>query len=76
MAKITLTDGTLDVKKTIIENVVLPALFYIPIVVIAVTVWNAYQKNEGLKEACSTLGGVYIDNNTCIAGKNLFVGKQ
>ena len=28
-----------------------------------------------LKFVCETMGGVYVDNRTCIEGKNLFVGK-
>jgi hypothetical protein len=37
--------------------------------------YGTYQHEMGLREACTTLGGVYIDSQTCVAGKNLFVEK-
>ena len=38
-------------------------------------VYNDFKRDESLKFACETMGGVYVDNRTCIEGKNLFVGK-
>ena len=59
-------------KQFIIEKIVLPSLFFVPMVAVAWMSYDIYERRAGLIEACQTLGGVYVDNTICIAGKNLF----
>jgi hypothetical protein len=63
------------VKKFIIERVLVPAVVALPLIMGLVIVYDSYEHTAALREACSILGGVYIDNETCVSGKNLFAGK-
>ncbi|CAB5220971.1 hypothetical protein UFOVP247_64 [uncultured Caudovirales phage] len=60
-------------KTWIIEKIVLPALVVMPLTAMGIIIWGVYDKNQGLREACTHLGGVYINSETCIAGYNLFI---
>lgn len=60
-------------KKFIIEKMILPSLFVLPMIAVVLMSYDMYERRAGLIEACETLGGVYVDNTICIAGKNLFV---
>ena len=62
-------------KKFIIESVLLPALIALPFIMLLLITYDSYEHSAALREACTTLGGVYIDDHTCVAGKNLFGGK-
>ena len=78
MAKITFTDtqnGKFNIKMFVVEKVALPLLYIVPLVMNGLFMWDAHKKQTGLIEASYVLGGVYIDSNTCVAGKNLFVAK-
>lgn len=60
-------------KQFIIEKLVLPSLFFVPMALVAFMSYDIYERRAGLIEVCETLGGVYVDNTICISGKNLFV---
>jgi len=62
-------------KKFIIEYIILPAIMAGPFFLLAVITYDSYQHSAALKEVCSILGGVYVDDEICIEGKNLFGGK-
>jgi hypothetical protein len=59
-------------KHFIIEKIVLPSLYLLPLALVVFMSYDIYERRAGLIEACQTLGGVYVDNTICIAGKNLF----
>jgi hypothetical protein len=62
------------VKKILID-LIFKALLFAPFFLLGLIIYDDFKRDESLKFACETMGGVYVDNRTCIEGKNLFVGK-
>ena len=60
-------------KKFIIEKIVIPFLIVMPLLAVLLVSWDIFQRNEGIKEACRHLGGIYINSDVCIQGSNLFI---
>jgi hypothetical protein len=62
-------------KKFFMEYVIVPIILVGPLVLLGVIIYDGIQHKASLKFACETLGGVYVDSEICIDGKNLFVGE-
>jgi hypothetical protein len=64
------------VGKSIMHRHVVETLFIglglIMLIIVGMQLKDQNERHAGLLEACKTLGGVYIDNETCVSGKNLF----
>lgn len=54
---------------------VFPGFFIVLGVLVVLACIDSVEKEAGLKDACKILGGVYVSEKVCIAGKNLFVEK-
>ena len=70
-----LSEGTSRFMDFVAGKVLLPLLMVGPLLLLGFTVYDSYEHSAALREVCTTLGGVYIDDHTCVAGKNLFGGK-
>jgi hypothetical protein len=67
------------VGKSIMHRHVVGTLFIglglIMLTIVGLQIKDLSERHAGLVEACDSLGGIYIDDHTCVAGKNLFGGK-